>query len=259
MTGSSGFIGSYLDRDLLHYLPLDITHIPHDKIQSTKLTPFDYFYFLSSYGNLASQQDENEIYKANVEDLISILSKIRTFKFKSFVFISTSSVMLKTQTTYSRTKRAAEELLLAFMEKHDLPVCIIRPFSVTGVGEQKEHLIPQLIESCMTGKLINFVSEPTHDYIDVEDVSEGILMLSRAHARGIFQLGTGIKTSNEQVLAMVEEVTGKKANINRVPSLRAYDNQEWVSTNFRARGFGWTPKKSLEQSITEMVEAYAVK
>lgn len=250
ITGAKGFIGKHL----VSKLPGDYITILHNEIQSTKIKSFDYFYFLSSYGNLSSQDDENEIYKANIEDLLSILTQIKDIKFKSFVFISTSSVMLKTQTTYSRCKRAAEEILLAFMERHDLPICIIRPFSVTGVGEQPEHLIPSLIRSCYTGTLMNFVSEATHDWIDVEDVSEGILMLSRAHARGIFQLGTGIKTTNQQVLELVEKVTGKKTNVNKVNSLRAYDNQDWVSTNFKARGFGWLPKKTLEQSIIEQAK-----
>jgi nucleoside-diphosphate-sugar epimerase len=80
--------------------------------------------------------------------------------------------------------------------------------------------------------------------------------LSEHSARGIFELGTGQSYSNQDVLDIVEKVTKKKANINVVGSLREYDSEEWVSTNFRSRGYGWTPKKSLEQSISEMVQAY---
>ena len=142
------------------------------------------------------------------------------------------------------------------MEKYHLPIAIIRPFSVTGVGEQKEHLIPTLIRSCYTGEQVNFVQEPVHDFIDVEDVVDVILNLSNNSARGIFELGSGKQYSNAQVLDIVERVTGKKANINFVPSLRPYDNENWASTNFKSRGWGWSPTKSLEQSIKEMVEAY---
>lgn len=251
ITGGSGFIGSHLISKLEQ-----VSAIPHDNIQSTKLEPFDQFYFLSSYGNLVSQEDEDQIYKANIEDLISVLSKVRKFKFKSFVFISTSSVMLRTQTTYSRTKRAAEEILLAFMERHDLPVCIIRPFSVTGVGEQSEHLIPTLIKSGVDKTLVNFVNDATHDFIDVEDVVDGIISLSQHGARGIFQLGTGKETTNQEVLNLVEKITTNKVNINLVHSLRPYDTQGWFSNNYRARSYGWLPKKTLEQSITEMVVVY---
>jgi len=202
-----------------------------------------------------SHTDTNKIIKANVSDLIKILSQVDfTSRFESFVFVSSSSVRLKRQTMYSRTKKAAEEILLSYMEKYDVPICIIRPFSITGVGEQADHLIPKLIDSCLNGTKIDFVAEPVHDWIDVDDVAEGILNLSKHRAKGIYELGTGTDYTNDEVRLLVEKVTGKKANINPVARLRDYDTQDWVSSNFRSRSFGWLPKKSLEQSITEMVK-----
>ena len=105
---------------------------------------------------------------------------------------------------------------------------------------------------------MDLVPSPTHDFIDVEDLVDGILNLSSNQAKGIFELGTGIKTSNEEVMELVQEATGKRANVNMVNQLRDYDNENWVSTNFRARSFGWLPKKTLQVSIKEMVYAYRV-
>lgn len=245
-----GFIGSRLALKLDKFSP-----IPHSEIKTFKLNSFDNFYFLSTYGNLYSQQEDSKIIQANLLDLVVILNQINFERgFKSFVYISTSSVRLKRQTMYSRSKKAAEEILLSYLEKYDVPICIIRPFSVTGVGEQKNHLIPKLIDSCLNGTRMDFVPKPVHDFIDVEDVVDGILNLSKHHAKGIFELGTGIGYTNDQVRKIVEKVTGYPANIDIVNQLREYDNEEWVSGNFRARMYGWLPKKSLEQSITEMVE-----
>lgn len=252
ISGYSGFVGSHLANRLDKFSP-----IPHDQIDTIKLAPFDFFYFCSTYGNMAFHTESDKIVKANVSDLITILNQIDFEKgFKSFVFISTSSVKLKRQTMYSRTKKAAEEILLAYIEKYNVPICIIRLFSVTGVGEQKEHLIPKLIDSCLNGTKMNFVLNPVHDWINVDDVVDGILNLSEHGARGVFELGTGIGTSNDDVRKIVEKVTSKKANIDIVNQMRDYDNQEWVSTNFRARMYGWLPKVTLETSIKNMVEEY---
>lgn len=255
ITGSNGFIG----KKLLVKLSGAVSPIPHQFIQKTRLNPYDSFFFLSSYGNLSSQTDEKEIYKANIEDLLHILKESINKSFRSFVFLSSSSVMLPKQTTYSRSKKAAEEILLAFMEKHNLPVCIIRPFSVIGEGEQEEHLIPTLISAAYSGMQVNLVPNATHDFIDVNDIVDGILNLSNNQARGIFQLGTGIKTTNLQVLKIIEEVTGKKIKYTEISNLRPYDNDNWVSTNFKARSFGWLPKISLRESIEREVENYAFK
>jgi UDP-glucose 4-epimerase len=249
-TGGSGFIGTKLQEKV------ELTSIPHKDILKAHLLPFETFFFMSSYGNMATHTDHKAIMQANLLDLIHILNEAVQYHFKSFVFISTSSVKLRTQTTYSRSKRAAEEVLLSYLEKFNKPICIVRPYTVTGVGEQQEHLIPTLIRSCMTGELVNFVPNATHDFIDCEDVVNGILNLSDHSARGIYELGSGKSYTNQQVLEIVEKVTGKKANINIVNSMRPYDTDNWVSTNFRSRGFGWSPQKSLEQSIVEMVKAY---
>lgn len=252
ITGSNGFLGSHL----IKRLDGEILKIPHNKIHSIKLPAFEMGFFLSSYGNMADQTDTAKTIKANITDLCDILDEAVKHQFKSFVFISTSSVKLRIQTTYSRCKKAAEEILLAYKEKYNLPITIIRPLSITGVGEQKQHLIPTLIRSCMTGETINFVREPKHDFIDVDDVIEGILSLSSHDTGGIFELGSGVSYSNQEVLELVEKVTDKKANVNIVPSLRSYDTTQWVSQNFRARGFGWLPRITLEQSITNMVKEY---
>lgn len=250
VTGAKGFIGKHLTARLD-----DFVAVPHFDIHKTDFSPAKRVFFLSAYGNMADHENENAIIRANILDLIHTLRTVDWEHIESFVFISTSSVKLKIQTMYSRTKKAAEEILLAYTEKYEAPITIIRPFSVTGVGEQENHLIPTLIRSVKNDTFINLAPDPKHDFIDVEDVVDGILNLSRNRARGVFELGTGQSYSNKEVLRVVERLMGKQANITLVNSLRPYDSDTWVSTNFRARGWGWYPQKSLEDSIKEMVDA----
>lgn len=252
VTGTSGFLGSHLTKKLQNPLP-----IPHNHIHTVKLKDFEYFYFLSSYGNLFSQAEDATIIKANITDVTDILLRTHWAKVTSFVFVSTSSVTLPVQTMYSRCKRAAEEILLSYAETYKAPICIVRPFSITGVGEQKTHLIPRLIQSCLTGTPMDFVGAPRHDFIDVRDVVEGILMLSNKSARGIFELGSGKSYSNQEVLKVVEKLTGKKANIKRTSkAAKPYDTTHWISRDFGARKYGWMPKITLEQTIQEMIHTY---
>ena len=253
ITGANGFVGSHLVKVLE---PKPIICIPHKEIMNTKLQSFDTFYFLSTYGNMHFHTDDKKIIQANVNDLIHILLEVKKCSFNSFVYISTSSVELSVQTMYSRTKKAAEEILLSFIDKYHFPICIIRPFSITGVGEQKEHLIPTLIKSCFTGEQVNFVPEPCHDYINVEDVISDILRLSAVRAKGIFKLGNSFPVSNEEVLKLVEEITGRKANIKIVKALRSYDNKDWYAKEHISRSYRWAQRISLRDSIKEMVDDY---
>lgn len=247
ITGASGFLGKNLSVELPNAIA-----IPHDQIQNFKLKDFEYFYFLSSYGNLAGQTEEDIIWKANVADLMSILLRTNWKKVKSFVFISSSSVGLPVQTTYARCKRAAEEILLSFAKKYNAPICIIRPFSITGPGEQEMHLIPRLIEAASSGLPVPFVGSPNHDFIDVRDVVEGILALSKNGAGGVYELGSGKSYANSEVLKLVEKLTKKKIN-TKPGEKRAFDTKNWVSKDFKAVKYKWTPKIKLEESIRDMI------
>ncbi len=241
VTGHSGFIGTHLCQKI------EASYLKHEDILPYHSYNAKKLFFLSTYGNMAHHDNHGLMIKANVRDLLTVISV-----FDGWVcYMSSSSVNLPVQTSYSRTKRAAEEILQALPE---LKSCIIRPYSVTGVGEQKEHLIPTLIRSCMEGEPMDFVPDATHDFVDVEDVVSGMMILSKIEARGIYEFGNGIAYTNGVVKDIVEDVTKRKATIRKtLTSLRDYDDQNWCCTNHNDY---FQPTKSLRASITEMVEQY---
>ncbi len=241
VTGASGFIGRCLMGKL------DGKSLGHDDIRYGNSYNASKLFFLSTYGNMANHDNQWSMVHANVLDLLTI-----TRLFDGWIcYMSSSSVNLPVQTPYSRTKRAAEEILQALPE---LKSCIVRPYSVTGVGEQKEHLIPTLIRSCMEGEPMDFAPDATHDFVDVEDVVSGLLILSKIEARGIYEFGNRVAVTNDKVKQLVEEITGKKSNIRQYcGQLRDYDDQNWCC---KIPNDYWQPTKSLRQSITEMVEQY---
>lgn len=240
VTGGRGFIGSHL----LKKLKGNTKSIPYTQIGLTE--ECKNFYHLSTYGNMADHVDAYKMVKANVVDMVRLVARPIEF----IIFMSSSSVMLNIQTSYSRTKRAAEEILLALPQQKS---CIIRPYSVTGVGEQKQHLIPTLIRSCLSGEEMDFDPSPVHDFVDVEDVVDALISVADTQVRGILEFGSGIPRSNEEVREMVETITGKKSNIKSERKFRDYDSSHWYC---RIHNANFLPKKKLEQSIVEMVEAY---
>lgn len=252
VTGASGFLGSHLVKRLDN-----VVTIPHKKIVTTKLKSFNNFYFLSSYGNMFFQTNDHKTIQANLLDLVYMLEEAVKHKFNSFIYISTSSVTLPIQTMYSRTKKAAEEILLGYQNKYNLPIFIFRPFSLVGVGEQPKHLIPTLIRSCIDKEKIPFVPSPRHDFIDVDDFIKAMFFLLANHKYGLFEIGNGKSYSNQEVLELVQKCTGCNANIEVVKSLRPYDNKWWVADE--VEWFKKLKPKTLEETITNMVKDYEQK
>ena len=252
ITGSRGFIGSHLRERLDHE---DTLCIPHEDLVGfpAKFAAKRFFY-LASYGTIHGQNDWHEMVASNVIVPIGAYADWSGGDDGKFIFVSTSSVNLPYQTTYSRCKRAAEEALLA---ANDPRITIVRPYSITGVGDLKERLIPRLIHAAFTGETIPFYPEGVHDWVDVEDFVDGLLMATQIRP-SILELGRGVKITNAEVLVMVEVASKKKINTTPMPG-RPYDNCDWCCKDSVARNYGWMPKKPLSKSIREMIEDYKAK
>lgn len=253
ITGANGFIG----RNLMRKIGPRAQAMPHEGIIRTNFKSCSKFYFLCAYGNMASHKEVGEMLLANVSLLSwvigSYLKDVGNQSIDHFVYVSSSSVGLPVQTPYSRLKRAGEEIVMA----SGLPATIIRPFSVIGVGEQKEHLIPTLIRSCLDGEPMTFSPRPVHDFVDVMDVVTAIAKISSRPEAEIscetHELGSGESYTNEAVREVVENICGAKANIVEINSLRSYDCRDWVS---RDPSEYFKSTKTLDQSVKEMVEAH---
>jgi len=242
-----GFVGSQLLQKLDGYT----IHVQHDKIFDYGYEDCRNFFYLASYGNMADHTDVSEILRANVGMVGRVVGGILEGEFKCdhFIYVSSSSVLLPVQTPYSRAKRAAEEMILA----SGISATIVRPFSVTGVGEQPQHLIPTLIRSCMEGEVMPFVAWPVHDFVDVLDVCDGLLLAAERKETGIVELGSGDCFTNACIKDFVQEACGKPAKLDYAFFERPYDGTNWKCTNPMP---GWKPEKWIMQSIQEMVEAY---
>jgi nucleoside-diphosphate-sugar epimerase len=246
--GAGGFIGKHL----VAKLPKDKTvSVHHGEAYDVHVGVVRAFY-LSAYGNRFGQGDIQTIVEANVIEPV----KAAMFLDCDFIFVSSSSVNLPVQTPYSLCKAAAEKALLALIEA-GYWVFIARPYSVTGVGEQREHLIPTLIRSCLDGEPMKLDPHATHDFIDADDFVDGLVKLTELDVTGIYEFGSCKATTNLEVLRVVERVTGKKAVCEFTGRVRPYDGPDWCCKDRSLRPPGWEPRKTLETSIAEMVEMYA--
>lgn len=273
MTGSSGFFGARLRKRLSQeqYQIMGIEHQDLDKLKElvVSFNP-DIIFHLAAYGNYHFQEDIRKIYQVNVMNLLYLLEASDGVDYKVFINIGTSSEYgkkhdpmketdkLNPETFYAASKAAGTFLAKVWAIQKDKSIITIRPFSITGVGEQEHHLIPALIRSCLYGERMEFAPEPVHDFIDIDDLIDGIFLLIEhiGECKGeVFNIGTGRQYSNQEVREMVEGVTGKKAEVKILDGIRNYDTiRKWVADNSKLRSLGWEPKKDLEQSIREMVD-----
>jgi dTDP-glucose 4,6-dehydratase len=250
ISGSSGFVGRHLLQRLGQVELLERDGI----IRKGTNVVFD----LAAYGNMAGQTpDPRSIYEANLLRVATSLQEIIGTRTK-FIYMSTSSVSLPTQTFYSASKKATEEMIQIAVRDWGIKACIIRPYTIIGQGEQKEHLIPTLINSCLWDKEMPFVERPVHDFVDVEDVVDALILIAeKGKFQGeVYEVGTGQQLTNRYIRQVIERTLKCKANIKLVKSLRKYDTKKWKADNRSLRALGWKPKMKLGETIRNMVQDY---
>lgn len=275
ISGLNGFIGKHLadrfirDGHNVAGIPRELLTDPEGlKLFVDQAKPH-YIFALHSYGNMHDHDDENEVVVANIVKTYFLLQASKDVEYSAFINVSSSSVYgkkstpmnerdtLDTDTLYGATKASSEYICRYFAKKYNKPIINVRPFTVIGVGEQEEHLIPTMIRACLGGKKMKLVRNPSHDFIDVQDFIDGVLTvaLNANNYHGeVFNIGTGIYWTNDQVREAVENETGKTLKVVESSGMREYDNDLWVADPTKLKMLGWYPKKNLELSIKEMVE-----
>jgi len=275
ITGSNGFIGRKIAERFINQgvkvaaLDRKLLTDPRALKEYVEKVKPSYIFHLAAYGNDYNQSDVVETISTNYMKTFMLLEATKDIKYKAFLNFSTSSVYgtkfmpmseidkLEPTTFYSATKAGAELLCRAYAFQYNKPIVSVRPFSVTGVGEQRNHLIPTLIRSALSGKKMPFVKDPTHDFVDVYDLVDAVLTCSLhgdVLAGTSINIGSGKQYANHQVKGLVEELTGKKIKVEMKESMREYDNDSWVSNNDRINAIGWKPTKPLKISINEMID-----
>jgi nucleoside-diphosphate-sugar epimerase len=273
--GAGGFLGTVLRQQLkdeeVVIMPVEMLMDINSMHKLLKENEPYYFYYLAAYGNLHGQADIDEIFRVSVIKLLNLLQAIVGTQCEGFLTAGSTSeygnktvemkedLLLDPETFYGAAKGAGTLLAQAWAKRTGLPIVIFRPASMTGVGEQSIHLIPALIRSCMFKEAIPFIGEPMHDYIDVEDVASAIILLAekaKEHKGEIFNVGSGVQTSNLQVKEMIESITKNKANINMNAKINPLNlSQVWIANSDKLKLLGWKPTKILYQSLKEMVRA----
>jgi len=168
----------------------------------------------------------------NVQGTQSLLNAIRqTDTIRRLVLISSRSAVGETSAVddkmtendllrpinpYGATKVAAEALCHAFYKNFGLAVAICRMQPLYGPRCRRDMMPRLLFESVLHNKVVKKYGSGTavRDWLSVEDAALGILAaLNDSAMFSIFNFGTGIGTTLNDLIQMVMEITGKKLNL----------------------------------------------
>lgn len=165
---------------------------------------------------------------------------------------------------YDVSKSCADLLCAAYFNTYKVPVCVTRCGNIYGPGDYHlSRLVPDAVTSAIRGKAFAIRSDGkfTRDYIYVEDVVNGYLMLAECMLRKDIS-GEAFNFSNEKPLSVLELVktiyrmAGAMPRYKIMNSVRHEIRDQFLSASKAKRCLGWRPEHSLRSGLMRTIGWY---
>jgi nucleoside-diphosphate-sugar epimerase len=156
---------------------------------------------------------------------------------------------------FGATKAAGSLLLQATAAERGVRAAVLRAFQVYGPGDHPTRLVPVVLDAARTGAAVPLpVRLSRRDWVWVGDVVDACVRAAvddALPAGVVLNIGTGVQTSTEDLVATAARVTGRPiatepgAHPNRI-----WDTTDWVCDAAAARRLlGWEPTVDLAEGL----------
>lgn len=169
------------------------------------------------------------------------------------------SAALSPLSPYGYHKLMSELLCREYSEIYNVPVIIIRPFSVFGNGLKKQLFWDTCQKLLHTSNIELFgTGNETRDFIHIDDLLKLIqLLIEKAIFDGsVYNAACGEETSIKTIAGIfIDHFPGNK-NIVFSGSSKAGDPINWKADISKIKALGFNPERKLEEEVKNYINWY---
>ena len=199
-------------------------------------------------------------YSNNVHGLLNVLEVARKSDIKNVVFSSTAAiygltdkVCVETDTPdplnpYSVSKLAGENLMKMYNDLYGIKTVSLRYFNVYGPRQSNTGQYAPVVGIFQKQKEQNSAltivgdGKQTRDFVHVSDVAAANILVSESDATGVYNVGTGIEYSVNQIADMISDVQ------RNIPP-RVGEARRSLADSSKLQSLGWKPQIKLEDWV----------
>lgn len=287
--GSQGFLGSHLcshfikigynvyGADLLQTIPLlNYSYITVSGSSSQwddliNTVVFDFCINAAGSGNVSfSVHNPLSDFESNTLDVIMILDALRKKESTcKYIHISSAAVygnpsilpiaensILEPISPYGFHKMMSEVLCKEYHQLYNIPIIIIRPFSLFGVGLQKQLLWDVCTKIKQDDSITLFgTGNETRDFLHISDFVSlvKILMIESNFCCDIYNAASGTEIKISNIASIFESVMLDNEKINFNGITKPGDPLNWRADISKITELGFKPMATFNDSIIEYI------
>ena len=236
------------------------------KLLKNACTDADCIYHLAADISIQySIENPTKSYKNNVIGTLNVLEVARVLGIKKVVFSSTAAIYRSTSepcvetdrpdplNPYSVSKLAGENLMKMYNDLYGIETVSLRYFNVYGNRQAHKGQYAPVIGIFQKlkneGKPLTIVGdgEPSRDFVHVADVAGANIFVSERNTVGVFNVGTGVEYSVNQIATLINNHQYGRTTI----PAREGEARRSISDSSKLRSIGWQPRISLEAWIAK--------
>jgi len=160
---------------------------------------------------------------------------------------------------YAISKFLSTEHLISLYKKNNFPAVILRLYQVYGPNQDKNRLIPIIIDSCKNNKSFNCSSGMQfRDFLFVNDLIDVILICLKKKVEGkIINIGSGKIIKVKKIISRIVGFYKAGKPLFGKIKLRKEEMLKIYPSLFNAKKFlGWKAKVSFEKGILRTINFY---
>ena len=235
--------------------------------------PFDAVLNLAARAGVRYSMENPHVYlSTNAEGTLNLLECMRESGCKKFVLASTSSLYAGQRmpftedlavneplSPYAASKKSGELMAYSYHKLYQVDVSVVRYFTVFGPAGRPDMSIYRFIKWMDEGVPIEMFGDgsQSRDFTYVDDIAWGTIAAIQDVGYEIINLGGGRNpVSLKTIISKLEELLGKKANVDHKPFHVADLMETWADISKAKRLLDWEPRVSLHEGLEKSLQWY---
>lgn len=217
-------------------------------------------------------QDElkwSEYFDNNVIGTLNVLEYCIKKKVKKMIYVSSyvygnpkycpvdEKHPINPHNAYTESKYLGERLCEFYCNRSDLNIIILRPFNIFGESMRDGFLITNLINSVKTGKKVTVINKNSkRDFLHVDDFVDLVVKLIDCDFKfEVFNVGSGVSYSFEDVVKKIEKIISQKINIDYEESKEIFIDEIISDISKVKNKTNWKPRIKFDDGLEKMLKS----